>query len=424
MVQCSGHVGNDDIRCARRRQVGREGRRGALVHRADHQAAIVQPDLRGELSGSRRSGPALHPERLRDLRLPGSHVQAQCADSPCLGRDSPEESSQPAAPGEPGARRSWQPCVSSRTFRCPWHRRRAIDAARWRPASRVLRYYDAIDIALDTFTYGGGTSTIEAIWQGVPVLTSDGDRWTARLAVSVLSNAGLQRFVQPDVQAYIDAAVDWALSAATPDTLRALRRTMRGRLTKAPVCDCPRFAREMEAVYRRVWQESRGGRLSPRRWETDRRPELLPLMRQADDLNPLFVLLQARGFAPEVDRPCLHARAFRRLSARLLTCALVRVCDRAVRRDCFFMMSLPFLLRPVRPVVEQERSSRPTSIPAARGCRHVAFERRTGASGPRSEAATAPGLISRPCASDCGRQPAAHASLRLTPRWILRVIHV
>jgi protein O-GlcNAc transferase len=133
------------------------------------------------------------------------------------------------------------------------------------PHREFLRHYDAIDIALDPFVYGGGTSTIEAIWQGVPVLTCGGDRWTARQAVSILRHAGLDRFVEADRAAYIDAAVAWGSSADTPARLRRLRRSLRSRVARSPVCDGARFARCMEDAYRRLQQATRGATPAPAR---------------------------------------------------------------------------------------------------------------------------------------------------------------
>jgi len=119
-----------------------------------------------------------------------------------------------------------------------------------------LRHYDSIDISLDTFPYSGGTTTTESIWQGVPVITADGDRWIARTSASILKNAGLGRFVHADVAAYVDSAVRWGTSTASPQRLEELRRTMRRRLRAAPVCDCSRFAVCMEDAYERLWQSA------------------------------------------------------------------------------------------------------------------------------------------------------------------------
>ena len=66
-----------------------------------------------------------------------------------------------------------------------------------------LRTYDQIDIALDTFPYNGGTTTTEALWQGVPVLSFNGDRWAARTSRSLLLAAGLDDWVAADETDYI-----------------------------------------------------------------------------------------------------------------------------------------------------------------------------------------------------------------------------
>ncbi len=113
-----------------------------------------------------------------------------------------------------------------------------------------LKQYDSIDIALDTFPYNGGTTTSETIWQGVPVLTFYGDRWISRTSASILSNAGLERFVAHDVENYVERAVYWGSSPEAPRELNALRIEMRAQLRKSPVCDCARFAEHMEEIYR------------------------------------------------------------------------------------------------------------------------------------------------------------------------------
>jgi protein O-GlcNAc transferase len=109
-----------------------------------------------------------------------------------------------------------------------------------------LKTYDEIDIALDTFPYNGGTTTTEAIWQGVPVVTFWGDRWVARTSASILRAGGLGELVRRDVDDYVAYAI---LLSQQPAKLAALRSTMRDRLARSPVCDTPGFARQMERVY-------------------------------------------------------------------------------------------------------------------------------------------------------------------------------
>jgi predicted O-linked N-acetylglucosamine transferase (SPINDLY family) len=121
-----------------------------------------------------------------------------------------------------------------------------------------LRRYDDVDVALDTFPYNGGTSTAEALWQGVPVLCFVGDRWLARISASLMQYAGLPEFVAPDLEGYVARAVELANDAATPARLDTLRQSMRQRLRQSPACAVEAYAREMEELYRRLWARWRG----------------------------------------------------------------------------------------------------------------------------------------------------------------------
>jgi predicted O-linked N-acetylglucosamine transferase (SPINDLY family) len=115
-----------------------------------------------------------------------------------------------------------------------------------------LAAYDDVDIALDTFPYSGGTTTTEALWQGVPVLSFNGDRWASRTSRSLLLAAGLSEWCRPDRADYIAQAVVLARSPATPTMLARLRETMRARLLASPVCDTAGLCRAMEALYEQV----------------------------------------------------------------------------------------------------------------------------------------------------------------------------
>ena len=117
-----------------------------------------------------------------------------------------------------------------------------------------LERYAGIDVALDTFPYNGGTTTMEALWQGVPVLCFAGDRWASRISASLLREAGLAEFVAPDLELYIAQAVALARDPDSPDRLQLLRTSLRDRLRLAPVNDVTAFARNMENAYRAMWQ--------------------------------------------------------------------------------------------------------------------------------------------------------------------------
>jgi predicted O-linked N-acetylglucosamine transferase (SPINDLY family) len=110
------------------------------------------------------------------------------------------------------------------------------------PHYNFLEAYQRIDIALDTFPYNGGTTTTEAIWQGVPVVTFYGDRWASRTSASILHAAGLSHLVAHDVDSYVELAIQLAKEPV---------RLTREALLASQVCDTRSFARQMESIYQR-----------------------------------------------------------------------------------------------------------------------------------------------------------------------------
>lgn len=115
-----------------------------------------------------------------------------------------------------------------------------------------LASYAHVDIALDTFPYNGGTTTTEALWQGVPVLSFDGDRWASRTSKSLLVAADLADWCPANKAGYVERAVALATDPATPAMLGAMRTDMRARLAASAVCDCERLCRALEDIYRRA----------------------------------------------------------------------------------------------------------------------------------------------------------------------------
>lgn len=119
------------------------------------------------------------------------------------------------------------------------------------PLDEYFRLYGNVDIALDTTPYGGGTTTFEALWMGVPVLTLAGDRPASRSAASILGALGLHEWVAATAEDYVRLALAHAGDSAG---LAALRTSLRQRLQRSPLMDEALFARDMEAAYRTMWR--------------------------------------------------------------------------------------------------------------------------------------------------------------------------
>ncbi|MBY6266378.1 glycosyltransferase family 41 protein (plasmid) [Azospirillum sp. 412522] len=124
--------------------------------------------------------------------------------------------------------------------------------ARIPAADGHLRAYDRLDIGLDPFPYNGTTTTCEALWMGVPVVTQLGATHVGRVGASLLSHCGLSELIAMDEAGYVDLAV--AL-AGDPDRLSDLRRGMRECLLAAPLTDYRNFARTVETAYRAIWRD-------------------------------------------------------------------------------------------------------------------------------------------------------------------------
>ena len=122
------------------------------------------------------------------------------------------------------------------------------------PSSReayFARYRD-IDMVLDTWPFGGGTTTAEAMWMGVPSVRLRGDRFAGRFGETFLQSAGLHEFVAADEDAYVACAVDWSRRR---DDLADLRAILRQKLFASPAGDVATFARDLEACWRTMWRE-------------------------------------------------------------------------------------------------------------------------------------------------------------------------
>ena len=120
------------------------------------------------------------------------------------------------------------------------------------PHREFLNEYNRLDIVLDPFPYSGGLTTCEALWMGVPTVTLPGNIFASRHSTSHLSNAGLTDWVARDIAEYEAIAV---AKAADLPALAHLRASLRDRVRASPLCDAPRFGRNLGLALRHAWRE-------------------------------------------------------------------------------------------------------------------------------------------------------------------------
>jgi protein O-GlcNAc transferase len=113
-----------------------------------------------------------------------------------------------------------------------------------------LETYRRIDIALDTLPYNGHTTSLDALWMGVPVVTLVGQTVVGRAGLSQLTNLNLTELVAHTPDEFIHIA---STLAHNLPRLSHLRSTLRPRMEQSPLMDAPRFARAIESAYRTMW---------------------------------------------------------------------------------------------------------------------------------------------------------------------------
>jgi len=127
-----------------------------------------------------------------------------------------------------------------------------VEFVAFQPRDSYLETYHRIDFGLDTFPYGGHTTSLDAWWMGVPVLTLRGGTIVSRAGHSLLANLGLEGWVADTEDEFVARAGAWA--ACLPE-LSALRGSVRARMEASPLMNAPRFARNLEEAYARMWAE-------------------------------------------------------------------------------------------------------------------------------------------------------------------------
>lgn len=123
------------------------------------------------------------------------------------------------------------------------------------PLSVMFEAYNRVDMVLDPFPFPGGTTSTQALWMGVPVLTRKGDRFLAHLGETVVTTAGLPEWVAADDADFLAKAVAFASDLPR---LAALRAALRGTVMASPLFDARRYARNLEDALWGMWREKTG----------------------------------------------------------------------------------------------------------------------------------------------------------------------
>lgn len=152
-----------------------------------------------------------------------------------------------------------------------WFEREGISRQRldFLPRSDMKTYlgqHYQVDICLDTFPYNGGTTTLHALWMGVPTLTLVGNTTAGRTGASILGHVGLDEFVASSIEDFIQKGVSWAANLAT---LSEIRTDLRQRIGKSVISQPRLIAAGLEQALRTMWRHW-CAELPPRSFEVTR----------------------------------------------------------------------------------------------------------------------------------------------------------
>lgn len=122
------------------------------------------------------------------------------------------------------------------------------------PLSAFMAEYSRMDIALDTVPYNGGTTSCDALWMGIPVITLPGGRFSSRMGASVLSTVGLNELIAENEDDYV--RISKSLASET-NKLQTLRSSIRNRVAESMLCNAAEFTRNFEVTLHDILTEHR-----------------------------------------------------------------------------------------------------------------------------------------------------------------------
>ena len=117
---------------------------------------------------------------------------------------------------------------------------------------KLLEVYNRIDIALDPFPFQGNTTTCEAVWMGVPVLTLKGNRYIFHFGESINFNLGMEEWIAKNYEEYVSKAVKFSSDL---NKLKKIRSTLRLRALKSPVFEPTNFAKDFSKMLWEMWEK-------------------------------------------------------------------------------------------------------------------------------------------------------------------------
>lgn len=127
-----------------------------------------------------------------------------------------------------------------------------IEISGWTSRAEHFELYKQMDIALDTYPYNGATTTCEALWMGVPVISLVGENHVSRTGLSLLNQVGLEFFAAKTAEEYVAKAI--ALDQ-NYQSLAKIRASIRQRMLSSNLCNSKEFASTVEDAYRKMWHK-------------------------------------------------------------------------------------------------------------------------------------------------------------------------
>ena len=120
------------------------------------------------------------------------------------------------------------------------------------PLPEHLARHRQADLFLDTFPYNAHTTTSDALWAGLPVLTLMGQSFASRVAASLLNAIGLPELITTTPEAYEALAIELAKH---PEKLQALKQKLASNRLTTPLFDTPQFTKDLERAYVQMYQQ-------------------------------------------------------------------------------------------------------------------------------------------------------------------------